>query len=220
MAEGPVGLQQLAHYGAAVAWQRVLTERYGPPDALLAVSFGELAALTAAGAWTVGAGARAAYGLARVLARTPGGLTLIGCGEPRAAALAARAGGGRVAVGCVNSPGECVLVGPVDRLTAVERLAAEQGVTAVRLRLPFTSHHPELDRQRRQFEEILRGGPAIGEPAVPVYSAVAGRRYTPADDLAARAADCLVRPAHLPGPSPCSPPTATPTTARPVRAAR
>lgn len=198
LARGPVGLAQVAHYGAAVAWQRVLAGRYGPPDALLAVSFGELAALTAAGAWTVGAGARAAYGLARVLARTPGGLTLIGCGEARAAELAVRAGGGRVAVGCVNSPRECVLGGPPDRLAAVERLAADQGLSAVRLHLPFGSHHPELGRQRGEFEEVLRGGPPIGPTAVPVYSAVAGRCYTPADDLAARAADCLVRPAHLP----------------------
>ncbi|MEU3496185.1 hypothetical protein ABZ747_22190 [Kitasatospora cineracea] len=198
LARGPVGLPQVAHYGAAVAWQRVLAARYGPPDALLAVSFGELAALTAAGAWTVGAGARAAYGLAGVLARTPGGLTLIGCGEARAAELAARAGGGRVAVGCVNSPRECVLGGPPDRLAAVEGLAAAEGLSAVRLHLPFGSHHPELGRQRGEFEEVLRGGPPIGPTAVPVYSAVAGRRYTPADDLAARVADCLVRPAHLP----------------------
>ncbi|MFE2349273.1 acyl-CoA dehydrogenase family protein [Kitasatospora cineracea] len=198
LARGPVGLQQVAHYGAAVAWQRVLAGRYGPPDALLAVSFGELAALTAAGAWTVGAGARAAYGLAGVLARTPGGLTLIGCGEARAAELAARAGGGRVAVGCVNSPRECVLGGPPDRLAAVEGLAAAEGLSAVRLHLPFGSHHPELGRQRGEFEEVLRGGPPIGPTAVPVYSAVAGRRYIPADDLAARVADCLVRPAHLP----------------------
>ncbi|BAJ33086.1 MULTISPECIES: acyltransferase domain-containing protein [Kitasatospora] len=198
LARGPVGLQQLAHHGAAVAWQRVLAARYGPPDALLAVSFGELAALTAAGAWTVGAGAAAAYGLARVLARAPGRLALIGCGERRAAELAARAGGGRVAVGCVNSPGECVIGGPLEQLAAVERLATGQGVQVARLRLPFGSHHPELEAQRAEFEAVLRAGPPIGPLAVPVYSAVAGRRYTPGDDLAARAADCLVRPAHLP----------------------
>ncbi|MFD7732405.1 acyltransferase domain-containing protein [Kitasatospora phosalacinea] len=198
LAHGPVGLPQLAHHGAAVAWQRVLAERHGPPDALLAVSFGELAALTAAGAWTVGAGASAAYGLARVLAGAPGALALIGCGEERAGRLAARAGGGRVVVGCVNSPRECVLGGPPEQLAAVERLAAEQGLTAVRLRLPFGSHHPGLGAQRQQFETLLRNGPLIRPPAVPVYSAVAGRRYAPAEDLAARAADCLVRPAHLP----------------------
>ncbi|MFB7947949.1 hypothetical protein ACFC6L_23885 [Kitasatospora phosalacinea] len=198
LAQGPVGLPQLAHHGAAVAWQRVLAERHGPPDALLAVSFGELAALTAAGAWTVGAGASAAYGLARVLAGAPGALALIGCGEERAGRLAARAGGGRVVVGCVNGPRECVLGGPPEQLAAVERLAAEQGLTTVRLHLPFGSHHPELGPQRQQFETLLRNGPPIGPPAVPVYSAVAGRRYAPAEDLAARAADCLVRPAHLP----------------------
>ncbi|MFE1322573.1 acyltransferase domain-containing protein [Kitasatospora phosalacinea] len=198
LAQGPVGLPQLAHHGAAVAWQRVLAERHGPPDALLAVSFGELAALTAAGAWTVGAGASAAYGLARVLAGAPGALALIGCGEERAGRLAARAGGGRVVVGCVNGPRECVLGGPPEQLAAVERLAAEQGLTAVRLHLPFGSHHPELGAQRQQFETLLRNGPPIRPPAVPVYSAVAGRRYAPAEDLAARAADCLVRPAHLP----------------------
>ncbi|GAA2113291.1 hypothetical protein GCM10009759_56760 [Kitasatospora saccharophila] len=198
LAQGPTGLQQLAHHGAALAWHRVLAERHGPPDALLAVSFGELAALTAAGAWTVGAGATAALQLARVLAGAPGALTLIGCGEERAAELAARAGAGRVAVGCVNSPRECVLGGPPEQLAAVEELAAARGLTAVRLRLPFGSHHPELADQRARFEALLRGGPPIGPPAVPLYSAVAGRRYTPADDLAARAADCLVRPAHLP----------------------
>ncbi|QKW23555.1 hypothetical protein HUT16_34665 [Kitasatospora sp. NA04385] len=198
LARGPVGLQQLAHHGAALAWHRVLAERHGPPAALLAVSFGELAALTAAGSWTVAIGAAAALHLAEVLAGAPGALTLLGCDEDQAAELAARAGGGRVAVGCVNSPRECVLGGPPGQLAAVERLAAARGLTAVRLRLPFGSHHPELGDQRARFEALLRGGPPIRPPAVPVYSAVAGRRYTPADDLAARAADCLVRPAHLP----------------------
>ncbi|MFC8719360.1 acyltransferase domain-containing protein [Kitasatospora sp. NPDC057198] len=198
LAQGPVGLPQLAHHGAALAWHRLLTERHGPPAALLAVSFGELAALTAAGSWTVAAGAAAVLYLAEVLAGAPGALALIGCGEDRAVELAARAGAGRVAVGCVNSPRECVLAGPPGHLAAVERLATAQGVTAVRLHLPFGSHHPELEDQRAEFETLLRDGPPIRPPAVPLYSAVAGRRYTPADDLAARTADCLVRPAHLP----------------------
>ncbi|MFJ1755145.1 acyltransferase domain-containing protein [Kitasatospora sp. NPDC088134] len=205
LAQAAVGVQQLAHYGAAVGWHRTLVERHGPPDALLAVSFGELAALTAAGAWTVGAGARAALGLARVLMpdrasgeRAPDGLTLLDRGEAAAAALIARAGTGRVVVGCVNSPVECVLGGPVEELAAVERLAAEEGAQAVRLRLPFGSHHPELFRQRAEFEAALRAGPHPGRPVLPVYSAVAGRCYTGQDDLLARAADCLVRPAHLP----------------------
>ncbi|MBB1247204.1 acyltransferase [Streptomyces durbertensis] len=212
LAEAPTGTAQIALFGASVAIHRALSRTLGPPDAVVAVSFGEIAALTAAGALTVEDGARAAHDLACVLTTCPGGLTLLRCSPATARRLirdtgdhpdlqdgrgADSDGASEVAVAVVNDSSSVVVSGPLDKLCLVERAAAEHGVTAARLRLPFSSHHPGLRAQAAAFTDALRGYP-MKAPRLPVYSAVAGRAYQADDSLAERLADCLTRPAELP----------------------
>ncbi|WP_034087017.1 acyltransferase domain-containing protein [Streptacidiphilus albus] len=197
LARARLGTVQLALFGACLTVHQGLCAAMGEPDAVVGVSFGEIAALTAAGVFSVADGARIAHDLARVLAECPGGLTVLGCSEQTALTLVEHAGARELAVACVNDDHETVLSGPSAELTALEEEAGHKGVTATRLKLPFSSHHPALQQQARIFAAAVRGYPAATADRT-VYSAVAGRAYTASDDLAARLADCLVRPALLP----------------------
>ncbi|MBS2535452.1 acyltransferase domain-containing protein [Catenulispora sp. NF23] len=197
LAEAPTGSVQLALFGASMAVHRALCRCHGAPEATVGVSFGEIAALTAVGVFSVADGARIAHDLARVLADCPGGLTLLACSEQTAGALLELAGAPDVAVACVNDERETVVSGPLEQLAAVEACAGERAVPAARLRLPFASHHPALGAAAERFAAAVRhyGTKAAGRP---VYSAVAGRPYTGGDDIPGRLADCLIRPARLP----------------------
>ncbi|MEU5219631.1 acyltransferase domain-containing protein [Streptomyces sp. NPDC020807] len=197
LANAPTGTAQLALFGASMAVHQALCGTYGPPAVVVGLSFGEIAALTAAGALSLSDGARAAYDLSVVLASCAGGLTLLSCSEVSACRLLERSGARNAVMAVVNDDRSVVLSGPVPELVRVEKAAADAGVAAVRLRLPFSSHHPSLGPQAEAFAASLRAR-AWSEARVPVYSAVAGRRYCPDDDLPRRLADCLVRPAVLP----------------------
>jgi len=197
LAAAPTGTSQLALFATSVAVHRALCTTRGAPGAVLGVSFGEIAALTCADVLTLEDGARLAHDLARILSTCPGGLTLLACGETDALALIGRSGVAAVAVACVNDDQETVLSGPLADLSDVEKLAADHGVAAVRLRLPFSSHHPSLTDQARRFAAAIRRYP-VGRPRCAVFSAVAGRAYVVGDDMARCLADCLIRPARLP----------------------
>ncbi|MFI5617665.1 acyltransferase domain-containing protein [Streptomyces sp. NPDC051567] len=198
LAQAETGTQQLALFGTSVAVHRALSRRRGaPPDAVLGVSFGEIAALTAAGAFTVADGAAVAHDLAVVLTSCPGGLTVLACDEPRARSLLRAASADAVAVACVNDDTETVVSGPLGPLEDVEEQARDAGIGCARLRLPFSSHHPALTVQAGRFARRVRAYP-VRATTCPVHSAVAGRAYEAHDDLALGLADCLVRPARLP----------------------
>lgn len=197
LAHAPTGTVQMALFGASLVVHRALCRSYGLPSAVVGVSFGEIAALTAAGVLTVTDGARAAHDLALVLASCPGGLTLLSCSEQEAHRLLEESGTAGTVVAVVNDDHSVVVAGPVAELTRVEKTAVDTSVTAVRLRLPFSSHHPELGFAAEAFAKSLRAYPRSAARCA-VYSAVAGRRYRPEDDVAERLADCLIRPAVVP----------------------
>lgn len=197
LAAAPVGTPQVAQLGAALTAHRALCAVGAAPHRIVAVSFGEIAALTAAGVWDLATATHLACRLSRYLARCPGGMTLLATGERAARGLVDAAGGRHVAVACVCDPGETLLSGPSQELYRVERRAAEDGVSATRLRLPFGSHHPSLTAQAEGFAAAIRSLPA--RPAhTTVYSAVRGGPYGPGDDVHQGLADCLTRPARLP----------------------
>ncbi|MEV0372903.1 acyltransferase domain-containing protein [Streptomyces sp. NPDC050636] len=197
LAAACVGTPQLALFCSSVAIHRALCEIGLAPDQVIGVSFGEIAALTAAGVFPVADGARIACLLARQLAHCAGGMMLVGAGESRTRALLYEARLPDLALACVNDPGETVLSGPLPALRAVEERARRQGLPATRLRLPFSSHHPALTGPAEAFAASIRQIPAR-PPCVPVVSAVHGGTYRHDDDIHRALANCLVRPAHLP----------------------
>ncbi|MFF2808375.1 acyltransferase domain-containing protein [Streptomyces sp. NPDC058000] len=197
LAAGSVGTPQLALFCSSVAVHRALCSAGLVPDQVLGVSFGEIAALTAAGVFEVAEGARIACLLARQLAGCAGGMTLIGAGEDRTEALLRGAGSPDLALACVNAPDESIVSGPLPALRTLEGLAARQGVPAARLRLPFSSHHPSLTGPADAFAAAI--GHLDPRPArIPVHSAVRGGPYGPRDDVHRGLANCLVHPVRLP----------------------
>ncbi|MFI8849082.1 acyltransferase domain-containing protein [Streptomyces sp. 891-h] len=197
LAAGPVGTPQVALFGASMALHRALCAVGAAPRRMVAVSFGEIAALTAAGVFGVPDGTHLACRLSRWLSRCRGGMTVLATGIDEAERLITAAAARRVAVACVNDPDETVLSGPVRELDQVEERAAEHGVDTARLRLPFSSHHPSLTTQAEGFAAAIRTLPA--RPAhTPVHSAVRGGPYGRGDDVYAGLAACLTSPARLP----------------------
>lgn len=218
-AEDP-GTLQLALFGACLAVHRTLVEVGYPAQRILAVSFGEIPALTAAGACSVEDGARLACRLGQLLGRRRGGLTLLRAGERRTRELLSVAladvagdvdsvgligngngstGGGSTVIACVNDDDETVVSGPSYELARVEELAGRVGIGAQRLRLPFPGHHPMLWHEAGEFAHFARSLRLVS-PRIPVYSAVAGRAYTTSSgtDLPRALGACLVHPAVLP----------------------
>ncbi|MBB5866928.1 [acyl-carrier-protein] S-malonyltransferase [Allocatelliglobosispora scoriae] len=198
LAAAPAGTPQLAMYGVAVLLHQALCNVRGVPRAVLGVSFGEIAAMTAAGILSISDGARIAHDLARILTACPGALTQLSCDEKTAEKLIAAADAWDVAVACVNDDRESIVSGSLAGLAAVELQAEKDGVDTARLRLPFAAHHPSFTPQAAEFARAVRSYP-LGAARFPIYSAVAGRAYTSDDDLAAGLADCLIRPVRLPG---------------------
>ncbi|MGW2630651.1 ACP S-malonyltransferase [Streptomyces chattanoogensis] len=197
LAHGPVGTAQLALFCSSVAVHRALCDIGRAPGRVVGVSFGEIAALTAAGVFDIAGGARIACLLAQHLQRCEGSLALLGAGEGRANALLREAGCPGLAVACVNDPGETVISGPLPELRTAEKCAQRQGLSVTRLRLPFSSHHPALEGPADAFAAAIRTVPAQAA-RLPVHSAVRGGPYGPGDDVHRGLADCLVRPARLP----------------------
>ena len=197
LAAGPRGTLQLAAFGASMAVHRALVQIGLAPARVFGVSFGEIAAATAAGVFGLVDGAEIAYQLARVLPHGRGGLTLLAAGETQARALIAALADRRLVLACVNAPDETLLCGPLAVLDELELLAAQRGLTTHRLRLPFPSHHPDLAVEAHAFRASMRDIRAM-PPLAPVYSAVHGDVYGPDDDVRQGLANCLTRPALVP----------------------
>ncbi|WP_406096830.1 acyltransferase domain-containing protein [Kitasatospora purpeofusca] len=199
LAADPPGTVQLALFGVSLAVHRALEADGCRAQRLLAVSFGEIPALTAAGCCSTADGARLACRLGQLLTGHGGGMTLLGAGPAAAARLLAEAGAGArtVVVACVNHSGETVVSGPLDGLSVVEHSAKARGIAARRLRLPFMSHHPALAREAGAFADFARRLP-LAPPRRPVYSVVSGRFHHADSDLPGALSACLIRPFDLP----------------------
>ncbi|WUI03256.1 acyltransferase domain-containing protein [Spirillospora sp. NBC_00431] len=194
------GVPQLAGYAASVAVDRALRSAGVQPAHAVGQSFGEIAALVCAGAFAIADGARMAVSLVGVLARRGrgGGMGLLEDGEDGArAVIAAAAGQPQVVVASVNAPSATVVAGPHGPLERVLDTARGRGVRAVRLAVPYLSHHPAMAGADDEWYALIRRYPQ--RPLeVPVHSPVRGRAYRDGDDLHRALADCIVKPVRLP----------------------
>ncbi|WP_243711509.1 acyltransferase domain-containing protein, partial [Actinomadura sp. KC216] len=196
------GVAQLAGYAASVAVDRALRAGGVQPAYAVGQSFGEIAALVAAGAFTIADGARMAVSLVGVLARRGrgGGMGLLETGEDGpdgARAVIGAAAEPQVVVASVNAPSATVVAGPDGPLERVLDTARGRGVRAVRLAVPYLSHHPAMAGADDEWYSMIRRYPQR-RLELPVHSPVRGRAYHDGDDLHRALADCIVKPVRLP----------------------
>ncbi|GAA1357293.1 acyltransferase domain-containing protein [Saccharothrix algeriensis] len=195
---GPAEVAQLAVFGVSVAVHRILAARGVRPRLLVGHSFGEMAALVAAGAFTLADGVRLVC--ARAAALEPwegrGGMAAIGLDEETAGHLVGVLGDTDLVVACLNAPRQTVLAGSPPELDRAERLAAALGVQFARLHLPYASHHPSMRAAVGDF--MARMANVRQQPLQqPVYSPIHRRHYTDDDDLRLALAECLVLPVRF-----------------------
>jgi [acyl-carrier-protein] S-malonyltransferase len=186
---------QLAVFAAALAGCTTAAERYAP-DVLVGHSLGEIAALTAAGAFTPADGARlVCLRSLALLEQVPeaGGMIALDLPAGRAAHLVGLAAAPGLVVAVRNAPRQTVLSGSDEGLKTVLLLAEALGVRAVRLNAPYSFHSPRLAPAAGPFREAAAG--IRPHPLrIAVHSPIAGRLLTDEDDLVSLLARQLTTP--------------------------
>ena len=197
LAEAPTGTSQLVLYAVSVALHRALCAVHGSPDRLVAVSFGEIPALVAAGSLDVAAGARLACRLAQYMAGSRGAMLLVRRRWTGHGRTARHQPSGGARAGMCQRPRR-------DRGERSGRSGCRTGTTGGRSAHPGKPpaaacagpSRPALSDAADAFRDFVGRFP-VRAPDVPVHSAVDGL-YTAPDQLARGLANCLVLPARLP----------------------
>ncbi|MCP3805265.1 acyltransferase domain-containing protein [Allokutzneria sp. A3M-2-11 16] len=194
----PTEVLQLAIFGASVVTHRVLAAAGLRPYALLGHSFGEMAALVAAGAFTLDDGVRLVCARAEALAEWEGrgAMAAIGANEAVTLHLIGAMDEPDLAVGCLNAPRQTVISGPVEAIDRAGRVAKALDLFYAKLHLPYASHHPSARPAVGRFLGLMDG---IEQKPLEhkVYSPVHGRWYSDADDLKFAIAECMVLPVRF-----------------------
>ncbi len=168
------------------AWQRLDVS----PRAGAGHSLGELAALTAAGVFSLEDALRLVVVRGRLMAEADDSgsmLALVGGDPADAAAIAATAD---VTVANDNAPGQVVLSGDRERLAQAEEAARERGIRALPLDVAGAFHSPSMAPAVEPFRTAL-DGVVLGAPRFEVFSCATAAPFA---DVRAELAAALVRP--------------------------
>jgi len=195
-------LLQLAVFAASAALHAQLSREQGQkPDLVLGHSFGDVAALTAAGWLTLPDAIRVVCERMVAVQRfgpTGGGLVVAGLSRERARHLLAALGDPRLVVAGENSPEQTVLAGPADSLSRGLAALTAVGAWSAVLPVPYAFHHPEYRTAAIQLRRALDGLP-VSCTGTAVFSDVLGRFLRPGDDLPALLSGTLVHPVRFLG---------------------
>jgi acyl transferase domain-containing protein len=201
LAEEP-WVSQVAIFGSSLAAYEILADQGLVPGVLVGHSLGEIAALVAAGAYSVEDGARIAAKRVQVIEELRGPELADG----RMVALSADAG--RVqklldlvaephaVVAAENHDEQTVVSGPAAAIEKVRAIAGHVGIGVVELESPFPFHTPVLADVVPYFAadvDKLEQHPL----QVRVYSPILQRHYEPQDRLAHLLAEHLIRPVRF-----------------------
>ncbi|MDQ3404011.1 MAG: acyltransferase domain-containing protein [Actinomycetota bacterium] len=189
---------QLAVFAAGLGSYRIAEARCSP-DVLVGHSMGEIAALTAAGAFDTADGARIVCHRAEALlahSSKSGGMVALELTAARAKGVADAVAVPGLGVAVINAPRQTVLSGPDEAVAKVLRLADALDVQATQLNAPFAFHSPLLRVAAEEF------GAAITEIRQRplrrrVYSPVAGGYLTDDTDMASLLVRQLTAPVHF-----------------------
>lgn len=188
-------VSQLAIYGSDVAAHLVLAAQGLRPDILVGHSLGEIAALVAAGAYTVEDGARiVAHRVLAVESLSPDGyLVALSTPRTRAQLLVDLVGDPLVSVAAENDDRQVVVSGASAGMDTLQVVAQHLGIGSVRLNSPFPFHSPVLRPAVAELAERIRRLPRH-RMDVRVYSPILRRYYSDDDVLADLLAGHLVQP--------------------------
>ncbi|KVE38101.1 acyltransferase domain-containing protein [Burkholderia sp. BDU5] len=196
-------LLQLAIYATSISYFEALRARAVRPDVLVGHSFGEIAALTCGGAFSIDEGADIVCDRIDALraAAPAGGRMAAVSASPDAvrAHLAACFRGapeerkGRVQIAVENHASQTVVSGAQEYVDEFSAYCIRNNTSAQVLNSPYAFHHDDLENARIEFGRRLK---AYRNKALeyPVYSPILNRYYSAADDLGA----CLARHLVLP----------------------
>lgn len=179
---------QLAIFALGLAGEQLARRQLAAEARLVFIghSMGEIAALTAAGAFELADGARLvahrAEALAAALGRRRGGMVSLQLSAARTQSLVELLDDAETAVAVRNAPGLTVIAGPEEALAQAVRLADALGARAGRLPAPYAFHSPMLGVAAERFARAI-GGIVQRPLRARVYSPVAQRWVSDAMDL-------------------------------------
>ncbi|MEV6122091.1 acyltransferase domain-containing protein [Streptomyces sp. NPDC052077] len=192
----PAWVSQLAIYASDMAAFSVLDAHGVRAGVHVGHSLGEIAALVAAGAFSVADGARITAERARVIMEAglgTGRMTALSMPADQVRKVIDLVGDELLAVASENHPTQTVISGPAGALARVVGIAGHIDVGAVELNSPFPFHNPVLAPLVPVFAQRI-AGLAQRPLEVPVYSPILERQYTDSDVLT----ECLSRHFVLP----------------------
>jgi acyl transferase domain-containing protein len=186
---------QIAIYAAAVATHRLLEAKGARPSVLIGHSFGEIAALVCAGAFSVSEGAHIVA--QRCLALRPmaglGYMAAVTASAERCAAVIQMLDVPSLTIAVENGPTQTVISGTTHAMDRMAIVAQTLGLSFVRLASAYPFHNALLEPAAQGFKSALsvfRSQPL----RVPVYSPILQRAYRDHDDLSAALSSHLTRP--------------------------
>ncbi|MEU9558714.1 acyltransferase domain-containing protein [Streptomyces fumanus] len=154
-------------------------------DVMVGHSFGEFAALSAAGAVSVTDVARMACARTDAFRRAAppdGGLVALDVPAWRAEHLVGVLDEPGLRTAIDNGPGQTVVSGPVEALEKLEKTAVDLGIRATRLRAGYAFHNPLLSGAADLFRRATAGIP-VRAPRTAVYSPLLSRYVVDAGDV-------------------------------------
>ncbi|PWK13931.1 acyltransferase domain-containing protein [Tumebacillus permanentifrigoris] len=192
-------LLQMALYGIGVASYKLLEAQGFRPEVMIGHSFGEIAALVCAGAYTIRQGAEIVchrIHALQQLGHVQGSMLALSTDLQRVEHLLGLLREPNAVVSVLNHPGQIVVSGPDDRIRVLKDVCKAVNISTVLLKSPYPFHNPMLAPAVEEFARRLK---QIEQAPlqVPVYSPILGRTYSDEDDLGACLAEHFVRPVNF-----------------------
>ncbi|MYW93793.1 acyltransferase domain-containing protein [Amycolatopsis rubida] len=191
----PYGTSTLAQFAASVSVFRLLADADVIPDAIVAMSLGEAAALACAGSFDLAEATRLVCLLNDTYRKAVGRgtMVLVHADEETTRDLLSRTSQVSLVIASVNTPAQVVVTGPSE---AVTKLMALPGPLRTPLPVPYQAHTPALRPLRDEFLHRA-AGTARRAPRIPVCSAARQRCYACDDDPVEGIADNFVTPVNI-----------------------
>jgi [acyl-carrier-protein] S-malonyltransferase len=190
---------QLAIFATSVALWTVHHESLPANAVITGHSFGEIAALTCAGVFTISAGARAVEARSKILQKLPqnvSGMLTINANAVETSSILAIVDDSTLAVACLNAPRQTVVAGNLDALREVADLARRIGFSTVQIASPYAFHSPIVRNLEKPYADALTQIP-MNAPTRPIFMMQTGQRLFGADEVPTLLATQLHRPVNM-----------------------